>query len=599
MLSVRCPWPLGLRSAVCTLCVLCAASLATWLLFTAVPTRSSVCAVSLASLGSCSPVCTVSVLRVRCPRPLGSCSAVFPLGTFCCVCGVIGHLATLHRCARLVCCVCGVLGHLAPVHRCVCLVCGLVCALSLTTAVSLTTWLLFTGVQARCVACAVSWANRLLFSSVLARCVASRLLFPWRLGSCSSVCLLGVLCARCPWPLGSCSPVCPLGVLCCTFRVLDHLPPVRQCARFRCCAFSALGQLAPVHRCAGLLCCVCVAVGHLTPVHRCAPAVYCVACGLFLATWRLFTGVRPPLFFCGVCSSGRLWFLGTWSCAVVVAGSVSLWRASWPCILPGASSCPVALDVPVVFPVPVVPAYNRAQGFLLLAPAAAAALCLLRVVPVQGPVMGMSQASPSGVSPGVQAAVILGVLTPTLTRLLSCNVRLLTVDSAGAPGLYRVDADSSLFGSEDATPGSGGPCVSVVVFPRVSVVSLAGLCGVLARLGGPASRTRSGALHCSCCCFGFLSAPSGLRLPVLCVFFRAPPLCPSFRCFQPLGILGLGALWLPPSLRPRPVTLFSAPPLCLASCCFRPQVPSASALCGPPPSSFFFLSFGGFPSSGL
>ena len=159
---------------------------------------------------------------VQCPGPLGSCSPVCPGGLLCCVCGVLGHLAPVHRCARSVCCVAfavswatwlpftgapagcvvlrvrcpgplgsrsrvrplgvllcvrGVLGHLASVHRCARSVCCFVCA------VSWATWLLFTGVPARFV----------------------------------------VLCLRCPGPLGSCSPVCPLGVLCCVFGVLG--PP--------------------------------------------------------------------------------------------------------------------------------------------------------------------------------------------------------------------------------------------------------------------------------------------------------------------------------------------------------------------------------------
>ena len=111
-------------------------SWATWLLFTRVPAR---CA----------------VLRVRCPGPLGSCSPLCPLGVLCCVCGVLGHLAPVHGCARLVCCVvllvrcpgrlgscspvcllrpllclCGVPGHLAPVHQCVRSVCCVACAVS-------------------------------------------------------------------------------------------------------------------------------------------------------------------------------------------------------------------------------------------------------------------------------------------------------------------------------------------------------------------------------------------------------------------------------------------------------------------------------------
>ena len=39
---------------------------------------------------------------VQCPGLLGSCSPVCSLGVLCCVCGVLGHLAPVHRCA---CCV--------------------------------------------------------------------------------------------------------------------------------------------------------------------------------------------------------------------------------------------------------------------------------------------------------------------------------------------------------------------------------------------------------------------------------------------------------------------------------------------------------------
>ena len=211
-LRARCPGPLGSCLPVCLLCpliclcgvpgllapvhqcaravccVVSAVSWATWLLFTGVPALSF-------------------DLFVWCPGPLGSCSPVCPRGLLCCACGVLGHLAPVHRCARSVCCVAcavswgpwppftvvpawcvvlrvrcpgplgscstvrplsvllcvrGVLGHLAPVHRCACSVLCFVCA------VSWATWLLFTGVPARC----------------------------------------AVLCVRCPGPLGSCSPVC-------------------------------------------------------------------------------------------------------------------------------------------------------------------------------------------------------------------------------------------------------------------------------------------------------------------------------------------------------------------------------------------------------
>ena len=67
-------------------CFACALSWGTWLLFTGVPAW-----------------CVV--LLVRCPGPLGSCSAICPLGALYCLCGVLGNLAYLRRCARLMCCV--------------------------------------------------------------------------------------------------------------------------------------------------------------------------------------------------------------------------------------------------------------------------------------------------------------------------------------------------------------------------------------------------------------------------------------------------------------------------------------------------------------
>ena len=453
VLRVRCPGPLGSRSPVCSLavlccvcgvldhlapvhrcarwvcCVACAVSWATWLLFTGAPAR-----------------CVA--LRVRCPGPLGSCSPVRPLGVLCCVCGVLGHLAPVHRCARPVCCVacavflatwllftgapagcvvlrvrcpgplgscsplrplgvmlcvCGVLGHLAPVHRCARSMCCFACA------VSWATWLVFTGAPARCVvlrvrcpgplgscspvrplgvlccvcgvlghlapvhrcarsvccfACAVSWASWLLFTSAPAGCVALRVPCPGPLGSCSPVCSLGVLCCvcgvlghlarvhrcarpvccvacavswaiwflltgatarcvvlrvRCPGPLGSFSPVRPLGVLRCMCSVLGHLAPVHRCARSVCCVACAvswatwllftgapagcvvlrvrcpgpLGSCSPV-RPLGVLLCVCGVLGPLAPVHQCARWVCCFACAVSWASWLLFTGMPAP-----------------------------------------------------------------------------------------------------------------------------------------------------------------------------------------------------------------------------------------------------------------------------------------------------------------
>ena len=256
---------------------------------------------------------------MRSPEPLGSCSPVRLLGVLLCVCGVPGHLASVHLCARSVCCVvhavswatwllfngvparcvvlcvrcpgplgscsparplgvllrvCGVLSPLAPVHRCAHSVC--------------------------CFACAVSWASWLLFTGVPARCVVLRV--------------------RRPEPLGSCSPVCPLRVLFCVCGVLGLVAPVHRCARSVCCVACAVSwatwllftgapalSFALLVRCPGppgsrspvcplgVLFCVCGVLGHLAPVHRCARSVCCVACTVSWATWLLFTGPPAPL----------------------------------------------------------------------------------------------------------------------------------------------------------------------------------------------------------------------------------------------------------------------------------------------------------------
>ena len=363
VLRVRCPGPPGSCSPVCPLGVLCwvCGVLGPWLLFTGVPAQCVVSRVQCPGPpGSCSPVCPLGVLfcvcgvlgllapvhrcarsgccfacavswaswllftgvparcvvlRVRCPGPPGSCSPVCSLGVLFCVCGVLGLLAPVHRCARSVrcfaceaswatwflftgaparcvvlrvrcpgplgfcspvcplgvlCCVCGVLGLLAPVHRCARSVC--------------------------CFGCAVSWASWLLFTGVPARCVVLRV---WCLG-----------------PPGSCSPVCPLAVLLRVCGVLGHLAPIHRCARSVCCFACAVswaswllctgvparcvvlrvrcpgppGSCSPVCP-LGVLCWVCGVLGLLAPVHRCARSVCCFACAVSWASWLLFTGV--------------------------------------------------------------------------------------------------------------------------------------------------------------------------------------------------------------------------------------------------------------------------------------------------------------------
>ena len=275
---VRCPWPLGSCSPVCPLgalrcvcgvqghlapvhrcarwvrCFACAVSWATWLLFTGV-------------------LAWLFVLRVRRPGPLDSCSPVRPLGVLCCVRGVLGHLALVHRCVRLVC----------------------------------------------CFLCAVSLATSLLFTGVPARCVALRL--------------------RCPWPLGSCSPVRPFGVLLCLCSVLGHLAPVHRCARVVCrvaCAVSwatwLLFTCAPA-RCV-VLCVGCL--GSLGPCSLVCPlGVLLCVCDV-LGPQTLFVGVPGrgvPSLCCPwcLCVRGVLAQVGPVHrrahcvrCACAVGGCVSL-----------------------------------------------------------------------------------------------------------------------------------------------------------------------------------------------------------------------------------------------------------------------------------
>ena len=302
VLHVRCPRPLGSCSPVCPrglLCVVCAVSWATWLLFTGVPAPWVVLRVRCPGpLGSCSPVCPAGVLccacgvlghlapvhqcarsvrcvayavswatwllftcaparrvasRVQCPGPLRSCSPVRPL--------------------RPLLCSCGVLGHLAPVHRCACSVC--------------------------CFACAVSWATWLLFTGVPNRCVVLRVRCPGPLGSCSPVCPLGVLCCVCG-VLGHLAPVhrCARSVHCfaravswTTWLLFTGVPAPCVVLRVRCP--GPPGSCSPVCP-LGVLCCACGVLGHLAPVHRCARSVLCFAFAVSWAAWLLFTSAPAP-----------------------------------------------------------------------------------------------------------------------------------------------------------------------------------------------------------------------------------------------------------------------------------------------------------------
>ena len=221
----------------------------------------------------------VRPMFARCPGHLGSCSPVCSRGLLCRVCGVLGHLAPVHRCARSVWCVAravsrapslpltgvpaecvvlrvwcpgplgsclpvrllrvllcvrGVLGYLAPVHRC--------------------------GCSVSCFVCAVSWATWLPFTGVSAQCLVLRV--------------------RCPGPLGSCSPVRSLDVLLCVRGVPGLLALVHRCARPWC--FVPL--LPWVHACVRC------------PGPRGARSPVCALCAVRVCHWWLCPSSSPPNF---------------------------------------------------------------------------------------------------------------------------------------------------------------------------------------------------------------------------------------------------------------------------------------------------------------
>ena len=153
--------------------------------------------------------------------------------------------------------VCGVLGHLAPVHRCARSVC--------------------------CIASAVSWATWLLFTDATARCVALLVRCPRPLGSCSPVCPRGLLCCLCG-ALGHLTPVhqCARSVCCVVFGVSWATSLLFTGVPARCAALCV--------RCPGpLVSCspLCQAV-----VSRPFVVLGACACAVSWPTWSLFTGVR-------------------------------------------------------------------------------------------------------------------------------------------------------------------------------------------------------------------------------------------------------------------------------------------------------------------
>ena len=144
------------------------------------------------------------------------------------------------------------------------------------------------------------------------------------------------------------------------------------------------------------------------------------------------------------------------------------------------------------------------------------------------------------------------VWTRSLTRPVFCTVRCSTGDSAGALGLFCVDADTSPCGSEDATPGSRA-CVRVLVPPgQVGRAGLPGAfwCASPFPLAALSFRFAGPPPGWGCPCFGplFALAPPLLLLSFFFSFSFVRsflPCAPSVSClswFPAPAALGLGAL---------------------------------------------------------
>ena len=140
------------------------------------------------------------------------------------------------------------------------------------------------------------------------------------------------------------------------------------------------------------------------------------------------------------------------------------------------------------------------------------------------------------------------VWTLSLTRPVSCTVRPSTGDPAGAPGLFRVDANTPPCGSEDAEPGSRA-CVRVLVRP-----------GRVGRAGLPGGFWCASPFPLAASSFCFVWPPPGwvcaglgplfARRLLFCFFsflflrcfFPCAPFVSCFLWFPSPGALGLGAL---------------------------------------------------------
>ena len=330
---------------------------------------------------------------------------------------------------------------------------------------------------------------------VRCRCVCSCLGF-----CCAPPLLVGVLGSVCLCARSACTPPLLAGV--CGVWVGFCLAPVPVPWFVACCA-----------RCPGLRHPVAVVAWHLP---------LCLGCGL-----------RRAFLACPVAPR--------WSAAPRPVRSLSVRRSAFltPCRLspPGGRYWVAARATRR-------PAENRAHCVCRWTPQRQGRWARSASYPFGAPGWGCPwRVAPASVLGCVRCGV-LRVWTRSLTRPVSRTARLSTGDSAGAPGLFCVDANTAPFGLEDATPESRG-CVRVRAF--------------LAGSGGPASWARFGAPHLYLWPFLLLSLsarpPAGWGCPACVVsgFFFSPLLCAclvsGIPCFPALVALGLGVLWSfpPPS----------------------------------------------------
>ena len=159
------------------------------------------------------------------------------------------------------------------------------------------------------------------------------------------------------------------------------------------------------------------------------------------------------------------------------------------------------------------------------------------------------------------------IRTRLLTRPVSCAVRCSTGDSAGAPGLFSVDADTCTCGSENATPGSC-VCVRVLVLP-----------GRVGRAGLPGAFWCASPFPLAALSFSIARPLPGLGCP-----FPVPLFASFFCCVFPfvrLCCLLLSLVSGPGCLGPWRFVFLSTPPFPLFWSVVRPRCLWLSLVSGP------------------